>query len=251
MDDPHAAVQSSAPSTQAHGNGYSGDGESNIGGVVFDPTTNRLYVLAEEATGDNGSEAWPEMFVYQVGPPPAATTPGNPIVVGNTSSGFSTTGSGWTTLANGYAGEPMQVNTGAAGTATATWQASGLAAGSYTLSVDWNAQPNSNTDAAVYQIYDGSTLVQTVYRQPAENADGPGRWWTPVPEPGDRHGQQPGHLKVVVTSQDGGDLVADALEITPRIGSAKGFSPLHQGRELDKPDYAAVCYSRTSVLGPL
>ena len=30
------------PFDQQYGNGYTGDGNSNVGGVVFDPTTNRL-----------------------------------------------------------------------------------------------------------------------------------------------------------------------------------------------------------------
>ena len=54
--------------------GYGGDGFSNVGGVVFDPTTNRLYVLAEGAV-PYGRESAPEMYVYQVGPPPLATSP--------------------------------------------------------------------------------------------------------------------------------------------------------------------------------
>ena len=143
-----------------------------LGGVAFDPTTNRLYVLVEGATGWNGSEAYPEMYVYQVGPPPAPTTPGGPVVVTDGQAGFSETGTGWTTAPNGYMGEAMQVATAAPGAATATWTVSGLAAGWYTLSVDWNGAPNSNTTAAVYQIYDGSKLVQTVTVNQTQTATG-------------------------------------------------------------------------------
>jgi PKD repeat protein len=52
--------------------GYSGDGYSQVGGVTFDPTTDRLYVLVNGAYQD-GTEYYPEMYVYQVGAPNAPT----------------------------------------------------------------------------------------------------------------------------------------------------------------------------------
>jgi hypothetical protein len=47
-------------------NNYTGDGTSQIGGIAFDPTTNRMYVEVNGAV-QNGSEVFPEVYVYQVG----------------------------------------------------------------------------------------------------------------------------------------------------------------------------------------
>ena len=199
--------------------GYSGDGVQNVEGVAFDPTSNRLYVLESAAANFNGFESWPEIYVFQVGAPSAPTTPGGPVVVTDGGAGFSETGTGWTTAPNGYLGESMQVTGAVPGAATATWTVSGLAAGWYNLSVDWNGFPNSNTTAAVYQIYDGSKLVQTVTVNQTQTAAG------------QVHGGQlfqqlatvdvtSGSLTVVVTSMAAGDLGADALWLDPSSNPA-------------------------------
>jgi PKD repeat protein len=195
-------------------NGYTGDGGVNVEGVVFDPTTSRLSVLVSSATGWNGYEAWPEMYVFQVGPPSVATTPGNPVVVADGQAGFSETGTGWTTAPNGYMGEPMQISTAAPGAATATWSVSGLAAGWYNLAADWNAGLSSNTSAAVYQIYDGSTLVKTVTVNQQQTPSGQILGGTPFQNLATVQITS-GHLTVVVSSQASGDLVADALFADP------------------------------------
>jgi PKD repeat protein len=52
----------------ADASGWQGNGNNQVGGVAFDPTTNRLYVLVTGAWTDNPYEAYPEVFVYQVGP---------------------------------------------------------------------------------------------------------------------------------------------------------------------------------------
>jgi hypothetical protein len=61
--------------------GWSGDGNSQIGGVTFDPTTNRLYILVEGAW-QGGVETYPEVYAYQVGAP--ATTPQARVLDGST-----------------------------------------------------------------------------------------------------------------------------------------------------------------------
>ncbi len=166
------------------------------------------------AAGWNGSEAWPEMYVFQVGAPATPTTPGNPVVVTDGGAGFSETGTGWTTAPNGYMGEAMQVSSAAPGAATATWTVSGLAAGWYNLSVDWNGFPNSNTTAAVYQIYDGSKLVQTVTVNQTQTATGQvhgGQLFQQL----DAVDITSGSLTVVASSMAAGDLGADALWLDP------------------------------------
>ena len=45
-----------------------GDGTSQVGGVTFDSTTNRLYVLVNAAWKDGCCEWYPQVYVYQVQP---------------------------------------------------------------------------------------------------------------------------------------------------------------------------------------
>jgi PKD repeat protein len=55
--------------------GWSGDGTSQVGGVTFDPSTNRLFVLVNSVWPD-GVEWYPEVYVYQVGAPGRASVGG-------------------------------------------------------------------------------------------------------------------------------------------------------------------------------
>jgi len=195
-------------------NGFSGDGSINVGGVVFDPTTNRLYVLVENVYAFNGFEAWPEMYVYQVGPPHASSTPGSPFVVSDTQAGFSITGIGWNSTSTGYFGELLQINNSAPGAATATWQTSSLAAGSYTLAVDWHTASSTNTSSAVYKIYDGATLVTTVTINQQQLPSGVVNGGSIFQSLGTVHISS-GNLRVVAANQASGDLGVDALLVTP------------------------------------
>ena len=198
--------------------GYGGDGFSQVTGVVFDPTTNRLYVQVGAVIA-NQYEAWPEMYVFQVGAPSVPTTPGGPVVVSDGSPGFSTTGPGWSASPDGYLGESMKVTNAASGAATATWTASGLASGWYTLSVDWNGAPNSDTTAAVYRIYDGTTLVQTVTVNPQQTPSGEAHGG-PLFQDLATVDVTSGDLTVVLSSTASGDLDADALWIDPASNPA-------------------------------
>jgi hypothetical protein len=62
--------------------GYDGDGAQVVGGVTYDATAGRLYVLVTSVWSAGGAEAYPQVYVYQVGalleaaaaaPPPAAS----------------------------------------------------------------------------------------------------------------------------------------------------------------------------------
>jgi len=48
--------------------GWSGDGFNQVGGVTFDSTTNRLYVLVNGSWKDGCCEWYPQVYVYQVQP---------------------------------------------------------------------------------------------------------------------------------------------------------------------------------------
>jgi hypothetical protein len=68
-------VSSTLPLSPLDVSGWSGNGVSQVGGITFDPSTNRLYVLVNNVANWNGSEAWPLIYVYQMGPAITATTP--------------------------------------------------------------------------------------------------------------------------------------------------------------------------------
>ncbi len=132
-------------------------------------------------------------------------------------SGFSETGTGWMGWSGGYNGESLQYTSASPGAASATWQSSGVAPGSYLVQATWNGSGN-HTSAATYSIYDGSTLVQTVTVSQQNAPSGPVFGGVPfqtlasVP-------LNSGTVRVVLVSQAGGDLVADAIRIAP-VGSS-------------------------------
>jgi hypothetical protein len=147
---------------------------------------------------------------------PPSNSP-NPVVVVAGGAGYSDSGS-WHTENNAkeYGGlDRWAYSSGGNGTNTATWQASGLAAGQYTVSVSWYGDPSYASNAP-FALYDGSTLLQTV---PVNEAQQP---------TGSTYGGfvfqtlatvtvSSGTLKVVLSNSgtNGSYLVANAVLITP------------------------------------
>lgn len=69
-------------------NGFSGDGNNSIGGITYDSTTGRLYVLAS-GVKKSGVEWYPRMYVYQVGagaPALLSTPPSTEALISQTPS---------------------------------------------------------------------------------------------------------------------------------------------------------------------
>src|SRR5262249_2318970 len=83
-----------------------------------------------------------------------------PVIVDNAQPAYSETGTGWQSWSAGYAGT-LRYHAAGSGSNTAVWQASGLAAGTYSVQATWNGDANHATNAP-FSIYDGSTLLQTV-----------------------------------------------------------------------------------------
>jgi hypothetical protein len=84
-----------------------------------------------------------------------------PIILANGQSGYSETGT-WNTQAEAgdYGGSERYAHVGSNGANTATWQVSGLPAGSYAVQVAWTPY-HGNTSNAPFSIYDGTTFLQT------------------------------------------------------------------------------------------
>jgi hypothetical protein len=145
--------------------------------------------------------------------PTITVTPaGGVTILDNGLPGYSDAG-GWLDYSSGYGGSLRYASAGT-GSATATWQATGLAAGAYLVQATWNGYPNHATNAP-FSIYDGNTLLTTVVvnQQPAPNADAtangfPFQTLTTVTVGS-------GTLKVVLSNNANGYVVADALRIAP------------------------------------
>jgi subtilisin family serine protease len=83
-----------------------------------------------------------------------------PILIDNGQPGYTEAGTGWFSWPGGYGGN-YRYSAAGTGSNTATWQATGLAAGNYQVQATWRAEPNRATNAP-YRIYDGTTLLATV-----------------------------------------------------------------------------------------
>jgi hypothetical protein len=133
-------------------------------------------------------------------------------ILDNGQPGYADAG-GWLDYAPGYGGGLRYAGAGN-GSATATWQLSGLAAGSYLVQATWNGYYN-HADNAPFSVYDGTTLVATVRvnQQPAPTANAtvggfPFQTLTTVTI-------HSGTLRVVLSNDADGYVVADALRVVP------------------------------------
>jgi hypothetical protein len=96
-------------------------------------------------------------------------------IVDNGGPGYSeSSGSQWSTQSNlGYGGSLRYSPVGGHGGNSATWQFTGLAAGSYVIEATWNGDTQHATDAP-YQFFDNTTLISSVQvSQRAASSGGP------------------------------------------------------------------------------
>ncbi|HWE38834.1 MAG TPA: S8 family serine peptidase [Isosphaeraceae bacterium] len=100
---------------------------------------------------------------------PLTVTGGSSLIVDNGTAGYSETGT-WYNWSTGYGGTLRYAGFGN-GADTATWQATGLAPGSYVVQATWNGSRNHATNAP-YRIYDGTNLLQTVAVDQSQNPVG-------------------------------------------------------------------------------
>jgi subtilisin family serine protease len=133
------------------------------------------------------------------------------VIVDNSDSGYSEVGT-WTDWSNGpaYNGS-LRFHSAGTGSNTATWQTTGLAAGTYQIQATWNAF-DGHASNAPFKIFDGNTLVSTVLVDQRPTPNGPSI--------GGVNFQtiatvtiNSGSLKVVLSDNANGDVVADAIRI--------------------------------------
>jgi hypothetical protein len=142
-----------------------------------------------------------------------ATIVCRPLIMANGQAGFSETGT-WASYADGYNDSLLWTpNSGSSTpTATASWQGTGLVPGTYTVAATWDAMTNHATNAP-YSIYDGNTLLTTVYanqtQSPVGSTAGGIEFQTLAIVPVDS-----GTLRVVLGNNADGVVVANAVEVS-------------------------------------
>jgi uncharacterized repeat protein (TIGR03803 family) len=141
-----------------------------------------------------------------------------PVVVDNGKYGYAETGTGWTSFSdpNAYNGNERYAAPGA-GANTATWSVPGLTAGTYNVQVDWTPFANRATNAT-YQIFDGATLLATTSIDQTQSPNGGVVLnGTPFQSLG-RFPIASGTVKVVLSDNANGYVIADAMYVTVWTG---------------------------------
>src|SRR5262249_44421043 len=147
-----------------------------------------------------------------------------PVLLDNGQPGYVESGSSaWVDYAAGYNGG-LRYHAPGGGADTAGWMATGLPSGSYTVQATWNGSSNHASNAP-YSIYDGNTLLQTVLVDQR-----PGPSGTTV---GGSAFQNlatvqitSGTLRVVVSDNVDGYVVADAVRLVPANGQTFINTPI-------------------------
>jgi subtilisin family serine protease/uncharacterized protein YigE (DUF2233 family) len=159
------------------------------GGSVFETNENNNVLMAGQSIVVNG-----------------------PIVVDNAQPAYSETGTGWQDWGAGYGGG-LRYHAAGTGANTANWQVNGLAAGYYDIQATWNPDANHASNAK-FNIYDGTTLVQTVQVSQVPAPSGPSVGGVAFQSLGIVQITS-GTLKVVLSDAANGYVVADAIRYVP------------------------------------
>jgi autotransporter-associated beta strand protein len=152
------------------------------------------------------------------------------LVIDNGTAGYSETGT-WAndpTTTGAYGGTARVASSAGNGTNTATWQATGLAPGTYTVQASWVASGNNATDSP-YAIYDGSSLLTTTLVDQTRAASGPSYGGVPFQTLASVTVNS-GTLKVVLsnTNTNNTNIVADAIGVSfaaTRTWTGAGATP--------------------------
>jgi hypothetical protein len=174
------------------------------------PSGGTFYLFAQLDTFNDVVETNENNNVMQA---PQQVVVSGPVVLDNSQPGYAETGSGWTDWAAGYNGG-LRFHAPGGGADSASWQATGLPVGYYTIQATWNASSNHASNAP-YAIYDGATLVKTVVvdQRPAPSGSttlGGVVFQDLVTVP-----ITSGSVRVVLSDNVDGYVVADAVRLAP------------------------------------
>ena len=157
------------------------------------------------------------------GPDPTHDVPPPEPIIDNGQAGY-TQSAGWTLWTNqGYGGSLEEALPGD-GSDTADWTFTGLAAGSYVVTVTYITYDNRATNAP-YSVYDGTTLLGTVdvdqQVTPTGSTDFDGLSWLSI----GAFSITSGTLTVELTNDANGRVEADAVRLVPGTQANPSFSP--------------------------
>ena len=135
------------------------------------------------------------------------------LLVDNGDAGYSETGTGWGSGGASAANylQDTRFHLAGAGSATANWQFTGLAAGAYEIYITWSAWSGRATDAP-FTVYDGASSLGTIDVNQQLNPNGStlgGRPWQSIGV----FGSDSGTLTVTLSDDANGILIADAVRI--------------------------------------
>jgi hypothetical protein len=168
-----------------------------------------------------------------------ATVVSGPIFVVNSQPGYSETGTWHTeTNAGDYGGTDRWALT--SGSNTATWQVTGLAAGQYTVQLNW-AKYSTDASNAPFTIYDGSTPLQTVLIDQTQSPVGPSFGGVPFQTIGTVNISS-GTLKVVLSNSGTNNIyiIANAVRIAPVAPSGTDLNWSAPGDGITGPSTAST-----------
>jgi hypothetical protein len=194
-------------------NGWQGDGASNIGGIAFDPTTNRLYVEANGAW-KGGVEYYPEVYVYQLGGGSSGLGGTAAIQVGGLVGGTSATGTTQSTTATATG----TLSTGSTITTAASVAPAPLAAASGTAASSSPSPPIAPDVATLASANLGGPLTGASTSGSGGAAANTGVTQQPNATPA------PSPTQVLVTSQTPPSVTQAPTPVNTADGSPTGVS---------------------------
>jgi subtilase family serine protease len=156
------------------------------------------------ASNNFGDVTFPTLTVQQTG-----------AIVSNGQAGYSETGTGWASFSdpNAYNGNERYAAPGS-GANTAAWQVNFLAPGTYNVEVTWTPYMNRATNAT-YKVYDGTTLLGTITVNQTQSPTGGVSLGGVAFQNFGRFTVTSGALKVVLTDNANGYVIANAVDVQP------------------------------------
>jgi IPT/TIG domain len=134
-------------------------------------------------------------------------------IIDNGQTGYSETGSWASYTGLTHYGPEFRYTAGGTGASTASWQLTGLSSGTYDVRVTWAAHTNRATNAP-YQVYDGSTLLTTIRINQQLAPSGTSVSGSIFQSLG-KFTITRGTLRVVLSNNANGYVIADALRVVP------------------------------------
>jgi ABC-type polysaccharide/polyol phosphate transport system ATPase subunit len=133
------------------------------------------------------------------------------LVIDNGEPGYSDSGPGWQGWSGPSYGDSVRFCAAGTGANSAMWQVAGLLPGVYEVQLSWSPHPNRATNAPL-QVVDGMERVAVLQLNQQRAPEGPVVNGHPFQALG-RFAVRSGRLRVILTDQADGYVIADALRV--------------------------------------